>query len=162
MIKKSLYSFIVLFLIHTLFVTIYPNLGFATNQWQDNIIKAQVYLYSDDIDTAMVGSSLSARILKDSIPSVNSISFGGCSVEDGLSIILSKKQKPKYILVETNYFIRKGNPYLVKKLTTGLMPQIKKYIPCLREKNEPICLISGLFIHVIGINPQAATTSLNI
>ena len=162
MIRKSICSFIVLALLHALLVFLYPDLGMATNQWQDNIVKAQTFLYSGRVDTAMVGSSLSARILKDSVPFVNSVSFGGCSVEDGLKIILAKKEKPKCILIETNYFLRGGNPNLVNRLTKGLIPQIKRSFPSLREKNEPICLISGFMIHAMGVNPQAAAASVDM
>jgi len=162
MIRKSIYSFIVLVLLHAFLVFLYPNLGMATNQWQDNMVKAQTFFYAERADTAMVGSSLSARILKDSVPCVNSVSFGGCSVEDGLKIILAKKEKPKCILVETNYFLRGGNPNLVNRVTKGLIPQIKKFFPSLREKNEPICLVSGFAIHAMGVNPQAAATFVDM
>lgn len=151
-----------MFLLHAGFVFLYPHLGMATNQWQDNLVKAQSFLYTEHADTVMVGSSLSARIIKDSIPTVSSISFGGCSVEDGLMIVQAKKQKPQYILVETNYFLRVGNPELVNDVTKGVIPEVKKFIPSLREQNEPICLVSGLLIHAIGLNPQAAAASVDM
>ncbi len=82
MIKKSFLSFLVMFGIHAVVTYLLPSLGMATNQWQDNMVKAQHFLYDEDADTAMIGTSLSARILPDSIPSVRSVAFGGCAVED--------------------------------------------------------------------------------
>ena len=162
MIKKSFLSFLVMFGIHAVVTYLLPSLGMATNQWQDNMVKAQHFLYDEDADTAMIGTSLSARILPDSIPSVRSVAFGGCAVEDGLRLILSKPKVPHCVLVETNLFLRNGNEELVEKMTKGIIPQVKRWIPSLRESNEPICLLSGLMIKAAGINPQAAAMTVDL
>lgn len=162
MIKKSFLSFLVMFGIHAVITYLLPSLGMATNQWQDNMVKAQHFLYDEDADTAMIGTSLSARILPDSIPSVRSVAFGGCAVEDGLRLILSKPKAPHCVLVETNLFLRNGNDELVEKMTKGIIPQVKRWIPSLRESNEPICLLSGLMIKAAGINPQAAAMTVDM
>lgn len=162
MIKKSFLSFLVMFGIHAVVTYLLPSLGMATNQWQDNMVKAQHFLYDEDADTAMIGTSLSARILPDSIPSVRSVAFGGCAVEDGLRLILSKPKEPHCVLVETNLFLRNGNDELVEKMTKGIIPQVKRWIPSLRESNEPICLLSGLMIKAAGINPQAAAMTVDM
>ncbi len=162
MIKKSFLSFLVMFGIHAVITYLLPSLGMATNQWQDNMVKAQQFLYDEDADTAMIGTSLSARILPDSIPSVRSVAFGGCAVEDGLRLILSKPKAPHCVLVETNLFLRNGNDELVEKMTKGIIPQVKRWIPSLRESNEPICLLSGLMIKAAGINPQAAAMTVDM
>ena len=162
MIKKSILSFFMLFIIHVIFIWLFPTLGMATNQWQDNMVKAQHFLYAEDTDTAMVGTSLSARILPDSIPSVRSVAFGGCAPEDGLRLILSKPTVPHCVLIEANLLFRKGNDELIDKMTKGVIPQLRKCIPSLRECNEPICLLSGLMIKAAGMNPQAATMSVDM
>ena len=118
MIKKSILCFAVLFGLHLSIVLLNPTMGMATHQWQDNVIKAQQFIYAEESDTVMVGTSLSARIIRDSIPTVRSVSFGGCAVEDGLKIILSKGNFPKYILAETNLFFLDGNPELVSKIAS--------------------------------------------
>lgn len=161
MIKKSILSLLVFFAIHTVVTWIFPSLGMATNQWQDNMVKAQRFLYAEDVDTVMVGTSLAARILPDSIPSVHSVAFGGCAVEDGLRLILSKQRLPRCVLIETNLFFRDGNGELVEKTTKGVLPKIRRWIPSLREYNEPICLLSGLMIKSAGINPQAAVMTVD-
>ena len=113
MIKKSVCCFMTLAILHLCFVLFNPSTGMATHQWQDNVLKAQQFMYAEMSDTVMVGTSLSARIIRDSIPFVKSVSFGGCAVEDGLKIILSKGNAPKYVLVETNLLLREGNTELV-------------------------------------------------
>lgn len=161
MIKKSIYCLLILFVLHLCIVLLNPSLGMPTHQWQDNIVKAQSYYYSDKADTVMVGTSLSARIIGDSIPSVKSVAFGGCAVKDGLQLILSKKELPKYVLVETNLILRKGNSEVVSKTTTGVIPLIKDWIPSLRERYEPICLIASLMMSSTGMNSQATKSKVN-
>ncbi len=142
MIKKSIITFSVLFCIHLLFVYFNLGVGKATHQWQDNVIKAQKFFYDDYTDTVIIGTSLSARIDGDSIPTIKSLAFSGCSVEDGLIIILAKERKPHYVLVETNLFFKKGNPQLFSNQTDYLLYKIKEFIPSLREQYQPVCLLS--------------------
>ena len=162
MIKKSLLCFSVLFCLHFLVVQLNPTLGMATHQWQENLIKAQSFLYADHADSAMVGTSLSARIIRDSIPSVKSVSFGGCAVEDGLRIISSKRHLPQYVFVESNLLFMEGNKELVNKLTEGIIPKIKYWIPSLREQYEPICLLASLALKAGNVNPQAGAAAIDL
>ncbi len=162
MIKKSFICCIVLFIIHTVIVVYEPSIGMATNQWQDNAIKAQQFMYAPNADTVMVGSSLSARIIRDSIPFVKSISFGGCAVEDGLKIILSKNYTPKYVLVETNVVFKGGNQKLISETTEGIIPKLRSFIPSLREQYEPICIFISLMKRSINLTPQGAMVNINL
>lgn len=161
MIKKSIYCLLFFSVLHLCVVLLNPSLGTATHQWQDNLVKAQSFYYSDKADTVMVGTSLSAKIISDSIPSVKSVAFGECAVEDGLKLILSKNDLPKYVLVETNLLLRNGNPELVSKTTTGVVSLIKGWIPSLRERYEPICLFASMIMTSTGVNAQAGKTKIN-
>ena len=162
MIKKSIICFVVLAVLHLCFVLANPSMGMATHQWQDNVMKAQQFLYAGKTDTVMVGTSLSGRIIRDSIPFVKSVSFGGCSVEDGLKIILSKKDVPKLVLLETNLLLIDGNPELVSRITNGVIPKIRHWIPSLREQYEPISLFASLMMNSTGINPQAGMAKVDM
>lgn len=145
MIKKSVICCVVLLLLHLIFVLRYPHKGIVTHQWQANSNRAQQYMYEDSKDTVIVGSSLSERILLDSIPMVSSLSFSGCGVEDGLRIILCKGDVPKYILVESNIIFRNASPKLFSGITEGPMPILREWLPSLREKYEPICIYNDYF-----------------
>lgn len=162
MIKRSILCFAVLFGIHLAIVLLNPMVGMATHQWQDNVIKAQQFIYAEKSDTVMVGTSLSARIIRDSIPTVKSVSFGGCAVEDGLRIILSKGDLPRFILAETNLFFLDGNPELVSKMTEGVMPMLRRWIPSLREQYQPICMLASMMASAADINPQAGTSTVDM
>ena len=162
MIKRSILCFAVLFGIHLVIVLLNPMVGMATHQWQDNVIKAQQFIYAEKSDTVMVGTSLSARIIRDSIPTVKSVSFGGCAVEDGMRIILSKGDLPRFILAETNLFFLDGNPELVSKMTEGVMPMLRRWIPSLREQYQPICMLASMMASAADINPQAGTSTVDM
>ena len=142
MVRKSILSFL-LFSIFYAFLVSLVKVGIGTNQWQENQIRAQRYLYEPSTDTVMLGTSLSARILLDSIPMVTSCSFSACVVEDGLRIVLSKQSIPQVVLIESNYFLRPSNGELVKVNTTGIMAWLRKLVPMLREYYSPICILGA-------------------
>ena len=155
MIKKSLICFLILFIIHALFVKLFPNMGMATNQRQDNILKAQQAFYAEDLNMAIVGTSLANRIIRDSIPNIQSLAFVGCSVEDGLQILRNRRNAPKYVFVEINLLLRGGRKDLVNGTTEGIIPRIKEWIPSLREQYEPICILASTIIGTSKMNTQA-------
>ncbi|MCR5246443.1 MAG: hypothetical protein K6E14_01480 [Paludibacteraceae bacterium] len=146
MIKKAIISFFSFALCYSIMIAFVPNMGIGTHQWQENQIRAQRFLYEKSSDTVIVGTSLSARILLDSLENVKSCAFSACVVEDGLRLILSKDVIPHYILIETNYILRSSNEELLKVNTQGPLPFIRYYIPILREQNAPICLIGRRFM----------------
>jgi hypothetical protein len=77
----------------------------GASQRQNNIVRAQRYVYQDDSDLKMVivGSSLAANLNeKDIGEGVKSIAFGGGSSKTGLEIVKRSKSKPQIVLVEMN------------------------------------------------------------
>ena len=161
MIKKSFICFFVFSALYSIMVYLYPNKGVGTHQWQENQIKAQRFLYEHVNDTVMVGTSLSARLLPDSIPMVTSCSFSACVVEDGLRMVLSKKEAPHMVLIESNYFLRPSNGELVNVNTKGLMPILRHYLPMLREYNSPISLIGYYFMRG-ALAPSASVDKIRL
>ena len=146
MIRKSIICFILFALCYSILIAFVPNKGIGTHQWQENQIRAQRFLYEKSFDTVIVGTSLSARILLDSLKNVSSCAFSACVVEDGLRLILSKDVIPHYVLIETNYILRPSNGELVTVNTQGPLPLLRNYIPILREQNAPISLIGYCFM----------------
>ena len=146
MIKKSIICFFIIAFCYSTLIALVPNKGIGTHQWQENQIRAQRFLYEKSSDTVIVGTSLSARILLDSLKNVSSCAFSACVVEDGLRLILSKDVIPHYVLIETNYILRPSNGELVKVNTQGPLPLLRNYIPILREQNAPISLIGYCFM----------------
>ena len=130
-------------------------MGMATNQRQDNILKAQQAFYAEDLNMAIVGTSLANRIIRDSIPNIQSLAFVGCSVEDGLQILRNRRNAPKYVFVEINLILRGGRKELVNGTTEGIISRIKEWIPSLREQYEPICILASTIIGTSKMNTQA-------
>src|SRR5258706_16224197 len=79
-------------------------------QYQENVIKGQRYLYDAETpENVVIGTSLSNRLLTDSLKNLYSLSLAGLNVFDGLHIVLAKKDIPKNIYIEFNYFFKPQN-----------------------------------------------------
>ena len=109
---------------------------------QNNIVKAQRYVYQDDSDLKMVivGSSLAANLnVKDIGEGVKSIALGGGASQTGLEIVKRSKIKPRLVLVEINDTItRKIDSELLDSLYHPIFYFLRQYLPMLREEYRPI------------------------
>lgn len=160
MIKKTLLCCLVLLCVHAALIAWMPHLGKPTHQFQDNVVKVQSFLY-DRSPYVIVGTSLSARILKDSIPDVSSIAFGGSSVENGLRLVLTKPVLPRVLFVETNLILRESDSTFIEQAVHPLMFQWKRLLPSFREQYQPICLFADAVFRLSGINPQSGAAKIN-
>lgn len=109
---------------------------------QNNIVKAQRYVYQDDSDLKMVivGSSLAANLdVKHIGEGVKSIALGGGSSQTGLEIIKRSKRKPAIVLVEMNdTIIRKIDADLLDSLYHPIFYWMRQYLPMMREEYRPV------------------------
>ncbi|WP_293153043.1 MULTISPECIES: hypothetical protein [unclassified Microcoleus] len=113
---------------------------------QNNIVKAQRYVYDDsDRKIVMVGSSLSANLrVADIGKGVKSIALGGGSSQTGLEIVKKSNSNPPIILVEINDTIsRTIDRDLVESLYNPVFYWMRQYLPILREEYRPV----SVFIH---------------
>jgi len=122
----------------------------GVTQRQNNIVKAQRYVYQDDSDLKMVivGSSLAANInVKDIGEGVKSIAFGAGASKTGLEIVKRSKSKPQIVLVEINdnNFLRKLDSELLDSLYNPIFYWIRKYLPMLREEYRPVSIFINCF-----------------
>ena len=109
---------------------------------QNNIVKAQRYVYQDDSDLkiVMVGSSLAATLnVKDIGEGVMSIALGGGASQTGLEIVKRSKSKPAIVLVEINdTIVRKIDAEVVDSLYHTIFYWLRQYLPMMREEYRPI------------------------
>ncbi|MEG4499675.1 hypothetical protein QUB05_06895 [Microcoleus sp. F10-C6] len=109
---------------------------------QNNIVKAQRYVYQDDGDLKMVivGSSLAGNInVKHIGERVKSIAFAGGASQTGLEIVKRSKSKPRIVLVEINdTIIRKIDANLVDDLYHPIFYWLRQYLPMMREEYRPV------------------------
>lgn len=111
---------------------------------QNNIVKAQRYVYDDsDLKIVMVGSSLSANLrVADIGKGVKSIALGGGSSQTGLEIVKKSNSNPPIILVEINdTIIRTIDRDLVESLYNPVFYWMRQYLPILREEYRPVSVL---------------------
>jgi hypothetical protein len=115
------------------------------HQWQDNIVKAQTLLYneSDTIRNIVVGSSLSGRLVMDSIPDFYNLSFSGQSIFDGLNLLRHKKELPENIFIEMNVVTRRESEDFKTTLFSPVPYTLRKYIVSLRDDRQPLAIIGN-------------------
>ena len=116
---------------------------------QNNIVKAQRYVYQDnsDLRMVMVGSSLGANLnVKDIGEGVKSIALGGGASQTGLEIVKRSKSKPAIVLVEINdTIVRKIDAELVDSLYHPIFYGLRQYLPMMREEYRPISILVDSF-----------------
>ncbi len=145
MIGKSLLGFLVLTLLYALAMAAFPGLSVSQNQNQTNYIKAEQYLYSDSAarPVVLVGTSLSARLVMDSLPDFYNLAFGGMSVTDGLAIVGRREEKPEMLLIETDLYYKAGSATFLEPLFNPINYQLKKYLTASRSDKQPIALATA-------------------
>lgn len=147
MIKKTLITFFILFVAYTIIVTyiLYPDRYISEHQWQDNQIKTQNYLFSnnsDSINSIIVGSSLSERLRMEMLPQFYNLGLLGLGPADGLFAIHAKGNYPRYIYVEINHIDRPLNEELTTSIDNPLMTPLRRHLVSLRDGKQPMSLIA--------------------
>ena len=122
----------------------------GVTQRQNNIVRAQRYIYQDDSDVKMVivGSSLAANINEKHFgEGVKNIAFGAGSSKTGLEIVKKSKRKPQIVLVEINDvdFLRKLDADLIDSLYHPIFYRLRQYLPMLREEYRPVSIFINYF-----------------
>ncbi|MEP0265533.1 hypothetical protein [Dokdonia sp.] len=147
MIKKTILTSIVLFSIWSIILYAYPNLSVSQHQWQDNYIRAEKYLYaSDEIENVIIGSSLSTRIIMDSLPTFYNLSFGGQSTFDGLKVITTKANSPNNVFIEINVLYKEENKTFTRSLTSQVPYMTKKKFLAFRSDKQPLAIFGDRII----------------
>lgn len=148
MIKKTLIYALVLFLLYNLLLYFW-NPSFISTQgfWQDNQIKAQDYIYASDSrmpENIIVGSSMSAMIVTDSLDNFYNLAFLGESHLNGLDLIKEKEWYPKRVFIETNFTSDALNEGLFYEiLHNPVTYSLRKYLPALRDGKQPVVLVGS-------------------
>jgi len=124
--------------------------GEGITQRQNNIVRAQRYIYQDDSDVKMVivGSSLATNLNEKHIgESVKSVAFGAGASKTGLEIIKRSKTKPQIVLVEVNdnNLLRIFDSELIDSLYHPIFYWMRQYLPMFREEYRPISVFIKSF-----------------
>jgi len=151
MIKKAILSTFIFLALHGILVMVRPPHTSGQHQWQDNIIKAQRFIY-DENDASydvIVGSSLSGRLVMDRLPHMYNLSFGGLTIFDGLNILAHKETVPQRIFIEMNVVWKKEDEGFTSSINQPILYYLRKMFPSLRDEYEPIGLLGDRIIPII-------------
>jgi hypothetical protein len=122
------------------FMTFFHVPPVGQHQFQDNIVRAQNYMYNDSIKNmdVIVGTSLSAGFRMDMMPKgIYLLTLPGQSIFDGLALIEASKGRPKNIFVEGNSLLSPERPEFIKYLFNSPNYYRKKYLPFMRDNYQP-------------------------
>ncbi len=156
MIIRSFFFTLVLLSAYAIFLSQMENVKhIGQHQWQDNIIKAQDYIYAENQNklNIIIGSSLSSRIVMDSLPNnFYNLSFGGQSLFDGLNIIMNAHKKPNAVFIETNFIEKAADVKFGEGLFMPVVSILKGKINFLQEKNQPLSFVGNFISPIVGRN----------
>lgn len=143
MIKKTILVFVILFATYNCIVIFNPGISAPQQQWQDNVVKAEKYIYdkSDTVSNVILGSSLARLMVMDSLPHYYNLAFAGQGILDGLEILNQTEKLPKNIFIETNTVFTEANKSFTDGLFDPLTFSIKKYCISLRSDKQPLAFI---------------------
>lgn len=145
-VKRTLIVAAVLVALYALIVPrVVPKWNSWQSQQQTNTILAQRYLYDDrPYATVIVGSSLSNRLTRDSLPaSVANLGFGGLSITDGLHIIERRGYAPPVVAIEMNVAFKKPDQNFHTSVLSPAFYWMRKYVAATRDEYQPIGLMKG-------------------
>lgn len=141
MIKRSLLVAVLLLFSWSIFIKIVP-FSLSQHQWQKNIVVAEKFMFSKiDVDNVIVGSSLSDRLIMDSLPNFYNLAMSGQSVFDGLNIILNKKEAPKRVFIEINVLSRGENTVFKEIVSSPIQNALKNNSDIFKTDKHPISFI---------------------
>lgn len=142
MVKKSLLFFLIFFVGYTLLVLQFPGMGVAQNQNQINSLKAETYLYESGEyqKVAVVGTSLSARLVMDSLPGFKNLAFSGMSPFEGLAMIIRRPELPEVVFLESNFYWYNESAEFQYTLLNPVNFYLKEFIPSFRSDKQPLAI----------------------
>lgn len=146
MIKKTFFCFVILVVLYSVFrVAIRSDIDVSQAPWQSNQVAAQNYLYAENIiaENIIVGTSLSSRLVGDSLQECLNFGFGGESPYQGLALIIKKGIYPKRVFIETNLLSKTEETKFNDLLYDPILMSARKYLPILRDGKQPLPLFEN-------------------
>ncbi|MDZ4720129.1 MAG: hypothetical protein SH847_16885 [Roseiflexaceae bacterium] len=117
------------------------NASDGITQWENNVVRAQRYLYrsNEPIRLVLVGSSLANNIkASDIAPNVANLAMAGGATQTGLEMIRRDTAQPSILLVEINDTIdRQEDSKLIASLYDPALYWLRMWVPIFREEYRP-------------------------
>jgi hypothetical protein len=137
MIKKALFTTLVLLVLYSV-ATQFINKDFVANNMSErNFIKAdQVNYLNLEGKKIIVGSSIAHRLILDGRQDFHNLSLEGKSALTSMEILIKQGIKPKMLLMETNVLLPIDND-LVDYSTNIIFSNLRQNVPILRVECKP-------------------------
>lgn len=114
------------------------------NQWQENVIQAERYLYNRKAaPLVLVGSSLAANLDLEALDpaAVNLGMAGGCS-QTGLAVVRRRRPLPQQVLIEVNETLdRRLDQDFITRLTQPILRPIRQVFSSFRGEYTPLSVV---------------------
>ncbi len=150
MVLKALVTALVALAAYSGFIYLFQDDISRTGQTaaQRNVVKAEEYQYefADQYDTLVVGSSMSERLVMDSLGAgCYNLAMAGLSAQKGLQLIRESNRWPRLIYVETNTLLIPTQPgRLLTDTSTPVERFLRQHLPVLRQKYQPVGVFKAL------------------
>ena len=143
MIKKTIILFAIIFVVFEAFLSLNKHNWHSVQYlYQGNIISADKYIFNDAAPkSVIIGTSLSAEIITDSLAGFYNLSMSGMSSLDGLNLIFKRKELPHNVFIEINYFYKTKNDAFISLYDSKIEQFFKKNILALRDEDQPVGLL---------------------
>jgi len=135
------------------------------SNFQSNLARASRYLNAPNVDTVLVGSSMTGRLLpsyfKEEGMEVFNLGLDGCHSPFGLEIILMRKNLPKRVLVEAASLDHdpNANEKTVREAIQTPTFKIGRVIEAFRPENRPLSLLYWWCKQLSGRKPGGSSHS---
>jgi hypothetical protein len=132
---------------------------------QSNLARISRYLYAPKVETVLVGSSMTGRLLpsyfKEEGMEVFNLGLDGCHSPFGLEIILMRKNLPKRVIVETASLDHdpNANEKTVREAIQTPTFKIGRVIEAFRPENRPLSLLYWWCKQLSGRKPGGSSHS---
>jgi hypothetical protein len=103
----------------------------------------------DRVDNLIVGSSLSQKLVMDSLPNFYNLSLGGLSIFDGLGIVKNKSELPKTAFIEINYIDRVEDSSFKEIITSPVLNLFKEKSQIFRSDKAPLAFVRNMFTSIV-------------
>lgn len=143
LIRKVLLLFLGMSVAYALIVAVVTRWGHGAEDANPaNSVKVERYLYDyqPTRPVTIVGTSLAAKLLMDSLPDFQNLALNGLSISDGLAIVGRSPQKPRIVLVEMNLYWKDSSAGFLSTLFDPVNYALKKSLVSLRSENQPVAL----------------------
>lgn len=165
MAKRALLITFILLLGYSGFVYLFQEkiLRTGQNQYDRNIVTAEEFLYErgQKAEVVILGSSMSSRLVMDSLPgNYFCLGLSGMGVADGIALVHKSLRKPKVVLIEMNVILRDVNSNFETDLFHPFFFTLRKHIPILRKKYQPVAVLKALIREGAGIKQNLALFKL--